>query len=515
MAEAIGTVAACAQLVQQIGETVMALYELYEAIKDADANLISLIAQLNTMKAALEQIQVLMDQADYDQQLQTDLSLVLRASELHMAMLEKKVAKVKLKKGGSGMMLKSKLGFVFDSKTMAKYLDRLDHQAGALTLLISVLTSKSVTEQKTLLRRRNTRKVFKQLQDDTTSIHTLQQQDEDDELDKASVHVLRDDESIAPALLRSRSEQVISKDPWKRFGFDRQLLASRPYGNRRWHRSTGSVPTKLTEAPVEDEDQDDAVTLVEEPGRQDDGASFFDKPDTFYGDMKSASMPVPELKSDNQLPYSRMLAIGHMEANIPDLITCARQLWEAPAGRQPQRHVSSSRLDAETVYPLKTRYFDMSIHYQPIHPNYRISDDIFARFKDVSSILIAVNLANYCHAVQGTSWLAVDLQLFDRLANDYHLWLAKIILFLDTTGLDQALEEQPADAVYLDGVDEAVQSIRSRFLRAGRMGASNDRIHVHVGEPDEAAAGAIFAITNHARQTQSNKWGGLTRYATS
>ena len=80
-----------------------------------------------------------------------------------MDYIESKISKLKTKHAGSVLKSGSKVKHVFESDGMANCLDRLNHQAIALNLLITVLPGKSVMEQKAMLQRSNTRKVFKQI----------------------------------------------------------------------------------------------------------------------------------------------------------------------------------------------------------------------------------------------------------------------------------------------------------------------------------------------------------------
>jgi hypothetical protein len=470
----VGTVAAT---INTVAAQVMTIKQLHDQIKAADIHLMSLIAQLNAIKAALTQIQELIQTANYNETLQSDLELSIQACELHMQYLDQKTSKLKTKNAGGALKFRSRVKVVFESDDMEACLGRLNHQATALNLLITVLTSKTVTEQKQMLQRSGTRKIFKQIQEDKASVMD----------ETASMVVHRDAESVRNAAIRTKSEPIISKTPWKRFGFDHQILRSKAYGGKRSSKVEPVKPT-LTESVSEaDIDSvDEAATLVEEPEESSPSLKV---------DVSGLSLEPP---SKGPVRFSRMLAFDNASGNISTLIAHAQYLWNAQDHKPSQR---LSRVSSVHSHRLSTRYFDVSIHVQPItDTNHgQVNDEFLASYRDVSSILFAGSLAAYQHDAMR---LENDLALFARTANDYHLWLAKIVLFLDTGDLDPY------------GAQGISDDVARRFLHAARAGASNDRIHVVAGDADETAAGRIFAVCNETGRVQENKWAGLTKTPT-
>jgi hypothetical protein len=480
----VGTVAA---VINSVVVQIMQIKSLHDQIKTADVHLMSLIAQLNSIKAALGQIQELIQTAEYNEQLKMDLELALQAAQLHMDYLDSKISKLKTRNASSALKFKSRVRVVFESADMEACVVRLNHQATALNLLITVLTSKTVTEQKAMLQRSNTRKIFKQIQEDKASM-----------LDKASVLdenasmvVQRDDESVRDAAVRTKSEPIITKNPWKRFPFDHQILGSKAYNGKRTSRVM-SQKRAMTESvrEVETESVDEAATLVGEPETS---------PSDVNLDMKGLSLePTP----NGPIRFSRMLAFDNASSDVSNLIGHAQYLWNASDHKPTQK---LSRTTSAQNHRLSTRYFDVSIHVHPItESNHgQINEEFLASYRDVSSILFAGNLSAY---ENDSIRLEKDLALFARTANDYHLWLAKIILFLDTSDLDPY------------GAQSFSDDVANRFLHAARAGASNDRIHIVTGEADELAAGRIFAvcneINNETGRVQENKWAGLTKTPT-
>ncbi|WPH03767.1 Hypothetical protein R9X50_00665000 [Acrodontium crateriforme] len=496
---AIGAVGAVAGAINEIAELINKLRALYQAFKDADMNLISLISQLNTMKAALEQIELLMHHASSSAQLREDLGLALHACSLHIGVLDRKLSKLELKAGGAGLRWRSRVKVVFDSDEMRECLSRLDHQATALNLLISVLTSRTVTEQKSLLSRSQTRKVFRRIEEDSVSVLALGH-----------------DRDFTAEATRTKSEPVAGKSPWKRTLLNIQAKQSESSSGgiaRFWRKKTsdGHLKTQACSELQQESEEDPAVTSPE-PSEDISPTEPVDSP------QATTDLPPPPPPYDSNPEggprFSRMLVFGHDESKVPDLVLQAQNLWSSKSTNETK--TTWTHPLATGVFKLDTRYFEISIQYHSIHENRRISEEMLAGYKDVSSILFAVTLSNYCD--EGHARLTADLELFSCVATDYHLWLAKIVLLLDTTGLEDTLRRNPAHDCFMGGyagsVDAAVENIRGQFLQAGRMGAGDDRIHVYVGEPDVAAAGAVFAITNHANNMQMNKWSGLSRHPT-
>ena len=296
----------------------------------------------------------------------------------------------------------------------------------------------------------------------------------------ASVCVLRDEQSVRQAAVRMNSEPIISKNPWKRFAFDPQVLGSKAYGGKLFRRQHSENDAGSQAVAEEDfESVDDAMTLVEPPE-----------------DVEGLDVENGETKMPPR--FSKMLAFSHAECDISALVAQARQPWNAPQARTSSN--TSANGNAQ-MHRLSTRYFDLSIHAHTLdhHNSNSMTETLLASYNDVSSILFAVNLSAY---LNDSIRLEKDIALFARAANDYHLWLAKIILFLDTSDLEPY------------GARRIVDDVTARFMQATRSGASNDRIHVVTGEADELAAGNIFAVCNESGRVQENKWAGLTKTPT-
>src|SRR6201995_4529325 len=93
----IAMVGPVAAVINSVAVQIMTIKSLHDQIKTADVHLMSLVAQLNSIKAALALIQELIQTADYNEQLQMDLELALQAAQLHMDYLDSKISKLKTK----------------------------------------------------------------------------------------------------------------------------------------------------------------------------------------------------------------------------------------------------------------------------------------------------------------------------------------------------------------------------------------------------------------------------------
>lgn len=480
IAGGIAIVSTVAALVNNIAITIMTIKQLHDQIKSADAALMSIIAQLSTIKAALYQIQELLDTAEYHQQLQLDLETAMQATQLHLDFIASKISKFKTKNAASTLRFSSKVKMIFESDDMAACLQRLNHQATALNLLISVLTSRSVTEQRAMLQRSYTRKLFKQIQEDNTSL-----------LDDSSKHTARNQRLVRPAWARTTSEPVINTNPVKSFDFDKQVLQSKAYGGKQsWRRAS-------------DKDMiSEGVSQIDSDSIQDENMTLVADTDISLADAVKSKLDfgVDNNKAGTPPRFSKMLAIGQAQSEIMKIVTNAQQLWSSAQDANAAPSVVSKQ--AGQMHRLTTHYFDVSISAYTFDDYHRICANrlLLDTFRDVSNILFVVNLASYHY---DSRRLDQDLHLFAKTTIDYSLWLAKIILFLETTGLDSySAYSMPED-------------IKQRFMQAGRVGINTDRVRVVVGESDETAAGTIFKMCNESERTQENKWAGLTKSPTS
>lgn len=482
IAGSLAVAGSVAALVNNLYITIITIKQISDQMKSADAQLTSIVAQLSTIKAALAQIQDLMQTAQYNEQLQADLELALQATQLHVDFINTKISKFKFKTTTSTLKFSSKARMVFESDDMNACLTRLNHQATALNLLIAVLTSKSVTEQKAMLQRSNTRKVFKQIRADNADML-------DDAASLSSVSVLRDQKSVRHAMARTISEPLTNDNPFKRFSFDPQLRNSKPYGRLFGRRSSDKGPTIQVISEVDAESTvDDAATLVPDAETESLG---YEKP------KLDLEMPHDNLTKPPR--FSKMLALANTQRDVSNIVAHGQRLWN-PSDATNDAPVLSRKQSAQ-MHRLITQYFDLSISSHTLDEYSRDNSEavLLDWYRDVSTVLLVANVSSYHYDGMRQHR---DLELFAKIANDYHLWLAKIVLFLDTTGLD------PYSAHSMS------EEVKQRFMQAGKVGASIDRIHVVVGESNEMSAGTIFAVCNESERLQENKWAGLTRSPT-
>lgn len=471
-----GSVAA---LVNNLYLTIMTIKQISDQMKSADAQLTSIVAQLSTIKAALAQIQDLLRTARYSEQLQADMELSLQATQLQVDFINSKISRFKYKSTTSGLKFSSKAKMVFGSDDMNACLTRLNHQATALNLLITVLTSKSVTEQKAMLLRSNTRKIFKQIQDDKSEML-------DDAASASSQSILKDGRAVRQSTPRTISEPLSDSNPFKQVPFEQQLQRSKPY--RGFFRRRVSDKDQTAQSVSEIDPQsvaDDAATLVAD--------EEFDSID----DVKpKLDLQMPANGASKPRRFSKMLALGDTQHDVSIVVAHAQRLWNSEnAETNPP---GLTRKPSTQTHRLITKYVDLSISSHTLGEYARnVSDGMLLDwYRDVSAVLFVANVSSYNY---DHPRLNRDLQLFAKIVNDYHLWLAKIVLFLNTSDLDSYSARSLSE------------DFKARFTQAGKAGASADRIHIVVGEPDETAAGLIFEVCHESDRLQENKWAGLTK----
>ncbi|KAK5132120.1 hypothetical protein LTR08_000371 [Meristemomyces frigidus] len=518
---AISMVSGISGAVQNIALLILRIRNFCQQVKVANVYLVGLIAQLNTIKSALEQIDILMQTGKYDYQVQMDLDLAIQASELHIALLDKQLVQFKTKrKDPYALRVQSKIRTVFESDGMEACCTRLDRQANALNLLITVLTSRTITEQKTMLQRSKSRKVFDQVREDA-----------------ASMHVLTDSDSFTTA--RRNPGPLAAKLPWRRFDFDNEVSDSRAYQSRinrptrRWS-DKNTVQDEVSDLSdnrdfiAEKRENDDIDRQADRPSLPRMNSNFLSRLLKRETDKDAAMQQTDELEfhedfvDDEQEHESvptakylcKVLSVGDGDA-IRALVSHGRHIWGLPEEALPVPH----RGRDATIFKLNTPCYDISIYHHIDVGDAAAREQIGPRYRDVSCVIMVIKLADYTRgAMSKTDGQALKFDhhsvVFHEFANDHHLLLARIALLLDTTGLQAALSERPAQPWLLgDGEKVTVKSfahaVKLRVGQAGGIGASSDRIHVLVGVPDDIVASAIFAIASQASQERTHKWLGL------
>lgn len=138
---AISFVSAIAGLVDLIAKGVLSLPDLQSRYRTADIKVSLLIGQLSTLKAALIQVGLLVEdlsQAPRDIQLVSALSTSLSSLETIIGALDHRLSQLQ-RHTEDGLSNWGRVNYVWDEQTMRDYLSLLDHQVNALGLLLSAL----------------------------------------------------------------------------------------------------------------------------------------------------------------------------------------------------------------------------------------------------------------------------------------------------------------------------------------------------------------------------------------
>ncbi|RDL42542.1 Uncharacterized protein BP5553_02521 [Venustampulla echinocandica] len=167
----IGAAASVASIVELVGKTVSALNTLHSRWKEADFTFINLIAQLTALRAALSKIQEWMD-TNMDEphhQLAMDLEASVNCCRMLVRRLDSEVEDLQ-QNSETGIDAQNKIKLVLKNGTLEELQKMVDRQTSALTLLLTVCNCKAISEQKIMLEKTSTRKIFKRVKDDTSSL---------------------------------------------------------------------------------------------------------------------------------------------------------------------------------------------------------------------------------------------------------------------------------------------------------------------------------------------------------
>lgn len=138
--EVVGTVGAVLSVIDVATRSILILTDVAKRIKAANWTLTSLHSQLCTVRVALEQVAVLINQdlSDHGQHylLVMNLDDVIKCCNLLLHLIDEQVSKLEYKEDNS-LKFESKVRLVMDSKGTEQCLIQLDRQINALNLLIS------------------------------------------------------------------------------------------------------------------------------------------------------------------------------------------------------------------------------------------------------------------------------------------------------------------------------------------------------------------------------------------
>lgn len=138
---AISFVSAIAGIVDLIAKGVLSLSDLQSRYRIADIKVSLLIGQLSTLKAALIQVGLLVEDVSHaprDIQLVSALSTSLASLETIIGALDTRLSQLQ-RNSEDGLSNWGRVNYVWDEQTMRDYLSLLDHQVNALGLLLSAL----------------------------------------------------------------------------------------------------------------------------------------------------------------------------------------------------------------------------------------------------------------------------------------------------------------------------------------------------------------------------------------
>ena len=136
----VGTAAAVADIVGIISKTIKVLRNLHYRWKDADLIIISLVAQLTSLRAALNKISewISSDLADVPQhhQLVLDLEDSVTCCRTLMKSMDSQISKLDWTTDDT-LNLGSRIKFIFENKASKDFQKFIKRQTNALTLLLT------------------------------------------------------------------------------------------------------------------------------------------------------------------------------------------------------------------------------------------------------------------------------------------------------------------------------------------------------------------------------------------
>lgn len=162
-------------IINIIAKNVNALSTLQAKYRNADLSGFLLIGQLSTLKAALSQISEWIEMEglpaqSWFPQLLEDLKITLNGCQILVSILDDRVDQLANKEDSDSLKVKGKIVFLWDEQDLNMYVIHLNNQVNALTLLLSAVHCRSLSQEWTLLQCLETRNVFQWLRDDTSSL---------------------------------------------------------------------------------------------------------------------------------------------------------------------------------------------------------------------------------------------------------------------------------------------------------------------------------------------------------
>ena len=171
----VSLTASVSSIVGIITKTVNALSTLQAKYRNADLSVFLLIGQLSTLKAALGQISEWMRiegctaQSEH-LQLFKDLMEALNGCQTLISILDDRIDQLAHKEGSDSLDVKGKVLFLWEEQELNMYVTYLNNQVNALSLLLSAIHCRALSQERTLLQSLESRQVIQRLRDDTSSL---------------------------------------------------------------------------------------------------------------------------------------------------------------------------------------------------------------------------------------------------------------------------------------------------------------------------------------------------------
>ena len=201
-------------IVTVIAKNVNALSTLQAKNRNADLSVFLLIGQLSTLKAALGQISEWIQMEGLAAKsehlhLVEDLNVALNGCQVLISILDDRVNQLANKEGSDSLKVQGKIVFLWEEQELNMYVTHLNNQVNALSLLLSAIHCRSLSQGRTLLQSLESRHVIQRLRDDTSSLLWL-----------------RDSESILSKKTVSTSNSELLETV---FDFDSEVFNTRVY----------------------------------------------------------------------------------------------------------------------------------------------------------------------------------------------------------------------------------------------------------------------------------------------
>ncbi|EXJ84741.1 hypothetical protein A1O3_05413 [Capronia epimyces CBS 606.96] len=174
--EVIGLVGTVLGVIDVATRCISSLVELRQRMKAASSTVEFLSSQLVTVRAALGQIHSLIEESlnqdEQHYQLTLDLGVAINCCNLLIRLLDEQISRIQYGDDDEPTF-NSKVNLILESKGIEQCLTRLDRQINALNLLITTFQCRTPMEQHRVLHERQSRKVFDQIKDDSSSLIVL------------------------------------------------------------------------------------------------------------------------------------------------------------------------------------------------------------------------------------------------------------------------------------------------------------------------------------------------------